>query len=91
MDILLTGRLNGREVAMLMLIWAAAAAAEVPQQTAAPLCRTGTILVSKAIERERHRQEPGQFPRDKADAKGPAVLMPACKPEHQKKNDHPMA
>lgn len=75
-----------------MMILAAATAAITPHQKAEPPpCRAGIIMVSKSIETQPERQEKGQLPRDKADAKGPAILMPACKQDQPKKKDFPMA
>jgi hypothetical protein len=77
---------------LLIMILAAATAAITPQQKAdPPPCRGGIILVSKTVEPQSTRQKQGLLPQGKADAKGPAILMPACKQDQPRKKDYPMA
>jgi hypothetical protein len=86
----------GEEIALLLMMMAmiapAATVAAAPQQKAeAQSCRAEIILISKAIEPRPERHEQAILPQGKAGAKGPAVLMPACKPNEGKKKDYPMA
>ena len=75
-----------------MMILAAATVATLPQQKAdSPSCPVGVILVSKAVKPDVERQENITIPRTEADPKGPAILMPACKPDGGKKKDYPLA
>jgi hypothetical protein len=77
---------------LLIMMLAAATAAVTPQQNAEPRpCPAGIIQVSKSIEPQTELQRQEQLRRDKADAKGPAILMPACKQDQPKKKDYPMA
>lgn len=74
-----------------MLILAATTAASTPQQKAESACPVGIILVSKLIVPEDAVREPLLAPKNKPDAKGPAVLTPECKPDSPRKKDYPMA
>jgi hypothetical protein len=81
----------GEEIALLIMMLAAATAAEAPQQKAEGQCPSAVIFVSKTVEPGRDRQKAGTIPVDKSDARGPAVLTPECKAEQRKKKDYPMA
>jgi hypothetical protein len=82
----------GEEIALLMMILAATTVAAIPQQkTEAPSCPAGVILVSKTAKPDLESQANVTIPRAEADLKGPAVLMPACKPDGGKKKDYPLA
>jgi hypothetical protein len=81
----------GEEIALLIMILAATTAITAPQQNAEKACPADVVLVSKTVGPEREPQESRRIPRDKSDAKGPAVLTPGCKLEQRKKKDYPMA
>jgi hypothetical protein len=81
----------GEEIALLIMMLVAASVAAAPQQKAEQSCRAEIILVSKAIDPGPERQKPAILPQGNAGSKGPAVLMPACKPDERKKKDYPMA
>ncbi len=75
-----------------MMILAATTVATIPQQNmGTPSCPAGVILVSKTVKPDVERQVIVTIPRAEADPKGPAILMPACKPEGGKKKDYPLA
>ncbi len=75
----------------MMMLAATTVAAAPPQKAETPPCRAEIILVSKVIEAPLELQEKRTLPRDKADAKGPTVLTPGCRPDERKKKDYPMA
>jgi hypothetical protein len=49
------------------------------------------LLVSKIVEPETRAPKQEVLPQAEPQRRGPAVLVPACKPEQRKKKDHPMA
>jgi hypothetical protein len=81
----------GEEIAVLILILAATTVVAAPAQKAEAPCPATVILVSKTVGPDTRRQGRNPLPRDKTEADGPAVLMPACKTEQRKKTDYPLA